>query len=159
MTISTRVGAYLDARGINYRTISHDHANSSLQTSITAQIPPDQIAKAVILEDHQGHHLMAVLPADRKLNLHKLESELDVSIHLVSEKQVYQLFNDCDPGAVPALGQAYNMNLIYDEALQQLNQVYLEAGDHETLILLTAEQFGQLMADSQHSRFSERVLH
>ena len=55
---------------------------------------------------------------------------------------------------MPAIGQAYNINTIYDEALDQLDDVYLEAGDHETLIHLNKAQFGKLMTDTKHSRFS-----
>ncbi len=159
MSIATRVGAYLDAHNIDYDTIKHPPANSSMAASKAAKIAPNLIAKAVVLEDHEGRHLMAVLPADRKLILHKLEHDLELDMHLVNEKQVYQMFSDCAPGAVPALGQAYNMNAIYDDSLQGLSDVYLEGGDHKTLIHLTGVQFGRLMSHSKHARFSERVFH
>ncbi|MEH6650838.1 MAG: YbaK/EbsC family protein [Motiliproteus sp.] len=159
MSISTRVDAYLTAQNIDYETLKHANTNSSLGTSIAANITPDMIAKAVLLQDHEGRHLLAVLPADHKLNLQRLGDQLDLDLQLVSERQVYRTFADCAPGAVPAFGPAYNMNSIYDESLQGLKDIYLEAGDHKTLIHLTGEQFSQLMSKTQHSRFSERVLH
>ncbi len=159
MSIATRMGAYLDAQNIRYDIVNHTHSNSSLGTAIAAHISPRSIAKAVVLEDHEGHHLMAVLPANHKINLEKLRGQLEIDLRLVNEKQVYKMFSDCDPGAIPALGQAYNMNSIYDEVLDGLGDVYLEAGDHETLVHLTNEQFGKLMKDTKHSRFSGEVLH
>ena len=157
MNISARVATYLGEKDIRYDTVKHTHTSTSIGTAITAHIPPKSIAKAVVLEDHEGHHLMAILPANRKVDLHKLNEKLDADLHLVDEEQVYRKFEDCDPGAVPAIGQAYNMNSIYDEALDQLDDIYLEAGDHETLIHLTKAQFGKLMTDTKHARFSSET--
>lgn len=154
MSISTRVANFLDEQDIEYDTLNHPHASTTTNAAIAAHILPNSVAKAVVLEDHDNHHLMAILPADHKLSLHKLNRKMDTELHLVDENRVYQIFNDCDPGAVPAVGQAYNMNAVYDEVLDQLDDVYLEAGDHETFIHLNKAQFGKLMENTQRSRFS-----
>ncbi len=159
MSISTRVSAYLDAQNIDYDTLSHAHSDSSVGSAISAKISPNTIAKAVVLEDHEGHNLMAVLPANHKVSLHKLGDQLDLKLHLVDETQLCKMFHDCALGAVPAIGQAYNMNLVYDETLDQLGDIYLEAGDHETLIHLTNEQFSKLMINARHSRFGREMFH
>ncbi len=159
MSISTRVGAYLDAQSIRYDIVNHAHSDSSLGAAISAKILPERIAKGVMLEDHEGHHWMAVLPANHKIHLHELQGQLSADLHLIDEAQVYQMFSDCDPGAVPAVAQAYNINAIYDEALANLDDIYLEGGDHETLIHLTGDQFGKLMKDTRHSRFSGAAFH
>jgi Ala-tRNA(Pro) deacylase len=153
MSIATRIVNYLDEQDIKYDTINHTHTNTSAGTARMADIPLETIAKAVVLEDHDSRHLMAILPADHKVSLHKLNQKLDLNLHLADEQQVYKMFSDCDHGAVPAIGQAYNMNSIYDEALDQLDDVYFEAGDHETLIHLTKMQFGRLMNNTKHSQF------
>ena len=154
MSISTRVASYLDVEGIKYDTVNHAHTSTSVGSAITAHVLPKSIAKAIVLEDHESRHLMAILPANHKISLHKLNDKLDAKLHLADEEQVYKMFSDCDPGAVPAIAQAYNMNSIYDETLDQLDDIYLEAGDHETLIHLDKAQFGKLMSNTKHSRFS-----
>lgn len=159
MSISTRVANFLDEQGIEYDTLNHPHASTTADAALAAHILPKSVAKAVVLEDHDNRHLMAILPADHKLSLHKLNNKMDTELHLVDETRVYQMFSDCDPGAVPAIGQAYNMNAIYDEALNQLDDVYLEAGDHETLIHLDRAQFGKLMGNTKHSRFSNETYY
>lgn len=159
MSISTRVANFLDEQGIEYDTLNHPHTSTTADAALAAHILPKSIAKAVVLEDHDNRHLMAILPADHKLSLHKLNNKMDTELHLVDENRVYQMFSDCDPGAVPAIGQAYNMNAIYDEALDQLDDVYLEAGDHETLIHLDRAQFGKLMGNTKHSRFSNETYY
>jgi len=160
MSISTRVSSYLDSRDIRYEVVKHGHSNSSISTALAAHVPPETIAKAVVLEDNEGHQTMALLPAHYKISLHTLREQLNVlDLKIVNEDQVYKMFNDCDPGAVPAIGQAYNMNTVYDESLSQLVDIYLEGGDHETLIHLTHKQFEKLMGDTKHSRFSGEVFH
>lgn len=154
MSISTRVGDYLTAEKIHFDTINHAHSNSSVGSAIATQIPSSRIAKAVVLEDHEGRHLMAVLPANRRIRLHRLQDQLASSLHLVQEETLSQMFTDCQQGAVPAFAKAYNMNAIYDDVLEQLGDIYFEAGDHETLIHLTQEQFGKLMSNTQHAQFS-----
>ncbi|EPJ54098.1 MAG: ybaK/prolyl-tRNA synthetase associated domain-containing protein [Osedax symbiont Rs2] len=159
MSITARVDDYLNTQDILFNTVQHTHSSSSVGSAIAARIPPMNIAKAVVLEDHEGRHLMAVLPADRKINIHKLEDSLDLTLHLVTEPKLYDMFKDCEQGAVPAVGQAYNMNAIYDEELGRLKDIYLEAGDHETLIHLNREQFDKLMINTMHTNFSNEELH
>lgn len=159
MSISTRVANFLNEQDIEYDTLNHPHANTTADAALAAHILPKSVAKAVVLEDHDNRHLMAILPADHKLSLHKLNTKMDTELHLVDENRVYQMFSDCDPGAVPAIGQAYNMNAIYDEALDQLDDIYLEAGDHETFIHLNKVQFGKLMNETKHSRFSNETYY
>ena len=159
MTIATRVGAYLDAHNIRYDTVAHAPSQCAMDSAHAAQIAPASIAKAVMLEDHQGHQLMAVLPANHKISLDSINRQMQAQLHLLEEERVYQLFDDCEPGAVPALGAAYNLNAIYDEALERQDDLYLESGDHRTLIHLSAEQFGALMKDTRHGLFSNKVYH
>ncbi|MBY6195846.1 aminoacyl-tRNA deacylase [Vibrio hangzhouensis] len=159
MTISTRLDHYLREHDISYQTITHNHSRSSLHSGVEAGIPLVALAKGVVLEDHEGHHMMAVLPANNKVSLSKLNDELNASFHLVKERQVYQLFEDCDHGAVPPVGSAYHMSTVFDELLTHLDHVYIEAGDHETLLKLDRAAFQELIADRKCFRFSSQVFH
>lgn len=160
MSISNRVSNYLENKDILFDTVSHDYANSAVGSAIAAQIPPENIAKAVILEDDERRRLMAILPANYKVQLHKLRDQMQVlDLHIVPEQEVYRMFHDCDPGAVPAVGQAYNMITVYDDRLREMSDVYFEAGDHTTLIHLTDDQFEKLMQNARHNRFSGKVFH
>ncbi|MDF2153359.1 YbaK/EbsC family protein [Vibrio sp. CAU 1672] len=159
MTIATRLDQYLTEHNIHFQTVNHSHSNSSLQSGVSAGIPLMNIAKGVILEDHQGHHMMAVLPANNKISLSRLNDEFNATFHLVKERMVYRMFTDCDHGAVPPVGSAYHMSTVCDESLANLDHVYLEAGDHETLVKLDHDAFIRLMEDCKFLRFSSDVLH
>ncbi len=159
MSISNRVVDYLEQQHIYFDTVNHPASTSSLGTAIASSILPSRIAKAIILQDHESRHLMAILPANRKISMTKLQNLTDTSLQLVKENELMEMFSDCQTGAIPALADAYHMNAIYDEALTQFDDVYLEAGDHKTLIHLSAEQFAMLMAKTKHARFSNEIVH
>lgn len=159
MTRTNRVTHYLDSQNIRYQLLSHPHSRSSIGSAISAEIPMHQLAKAVVLEDHEGRHLMAVLPSDYKVSLTKLNDELNRSFKLVKEAKVYQLFTDCESGAIPPVPNAYHMDAIFDDALFAESELFLELGDHETLIQIEKGDFKHLIAAHKHSRFSTKVIH
>nr|WP_086939527.1 YbaK/EbsC family protein [Thaumasiovibrio occultus] len=159
MTIATRLDHYLQTEHIPFQTVPHVQSHSSLQSGVAAGIPLACLAKGVVLEDHQGHHVMAVLPANNKISLSRLNDELNASLHLVKEAEVYQMFTDCTHGAVPPVGSPYHMTTVCDEALTKHDSVYIEAGDHQTLLKLSKPAFAQLMDQSKVVRFSSQVFH
>ena len=154
MTIAARFERYLTEHNIQFQTVQHMHSRSSLHSGIVAGIPLMSLAKAVVLEDHSGHHVMAVLPSNNKIDLVSVNDELSANFHLVKERQVYELFKDCDNGAIPPIGSPYNMTTLCDASLFNHDAVYLESGDHETLLKLDSEAFKQLMSNSKCFRFS-----
>lgn len=154
-----RVREYLDKHHIDYGLVTHPHSHSSIGSAISAEVPIHQIAKAVILEDHEGRQLMAILPADYKVSLSILNEELKRDFKLIKENRVYSMFSDCDHGAVPPVPEAYHMDAVYDERLYDEPMLYLECGDHESLLCVRQEDFLQMMTSYKHMKFSHKVLH
>ena len=103
--------------------------------------------------------MIAVLPTDNKISLQRLNKLYQSTFHLLPEHQVYPLFNDCEDGAVPPSGEAYNLNAIYDDSLLQESDVYLEAGDHQTLVHLNHDEFVKFVDQSQCVNFARQSLY
>ena len=57
-------------------------------------------------------------------------------MELVEEEELTEIFKDCAEGAIPALGEAYGLDVIWDEELMGVEDIYIEAGDHRHLIRL-----------------------
>ncbi len=47
--------------------------------------------------------------------------------------------------------------MLLDDALLELDDVYVEAGDHEELLHMSGEDFRKLMSQARHGRFGEHV--
>ena len=159
MSIPSRLSDYLDQRGARYEVRMHQHSRCSPETARTAHIPPHQLAKSVVVEDDDGNRVVAVLPGDRSLMLGPLSRLLGrPHLRLADERSIAALFDDCDVGAVPAFGMAWNLETVVDDELAGCDAVYVEAGDHERLLRLSQQQFGELMRDARHGHFSGQRL-
>ncbi len=159
MNTSTRLTRYLIEKNIPYQEVAHFHSNSSIGTAITANISLKQIAKVVLLKNHEDRKLMAILPAAHKISITAINESLHGQYRLMKEQEVYQLFSDCNQGAIPPAPEAYHLNMVCDEELDKLPEVYLEAGDHETLLCVNQDGFHTLMTSGKHMPFSHQVFH
>ncbi|ACJ30673.1 Conserved hypothetical protein [Shewanella piezotolerans WP3] len=159
MTMSNRLNQYLAANEVNYELVPHRHSKNSLSSAIAANVAAPLLAKAVILEDHEGRKIMAVLPANHKVSLRSLGDKLNRDLHLLKETQIYPMFKDCEHGAIPSLGGAFNLEAVYDDLLVEAKEIYFEAGDHSNLVHMSRKSFIQLIKDAKHLRFSYQSVH
>ena len=67
---------------------------------------------------------------------------------------IERLFEDCDRGAVPPLGECYGLDVIVDNSIDARQPIYLEGGDHATLIRMEGVQFARLTANAWRGHFS-----
>ncbi len=98
--------------------------------------------------------MMAVLPASHHVELGDLSSVLGRTVRLATEDEASELFPDCSTGAIPALGPAYGVDMVVDDSLAEQPEVYIEGGDHTSLVQVSAEQFFWLTQKAAHGRFS-----
>jgi Ala-tRNA(Pro) deacylase len=156
MAIARTLSSYLDERGIRYDLLEHKHTETALDTAREANVPVHQVAKAVVLCDDTGY-VVSVLPANHSLELGWVNQELGRNLELACEKEFSNLFGDCAPGAVPALGEAYGVQVIWDDELAYTSDIYIEAGDHEHLVWLDRRDFKKLMSSLPHSIISKDI--
>ena len=152
MTIATRVEQVLRDHGAHYKLVPHKPTGSTHESAEAARVRDDHIAKAVVVRDAQGP-AMAVIPGDTWLDVEALTRETGRPFELDEESDLAALFPDCAPGAVPPLGQAYQMETYLDDALGSLSSVYFESGDHAHLVRVNAETFADLMRGVRHGHF------
>ena len=101
-----------------------------------------------------GEYMLAVVPASHHLRLSELRTKLGDNAHMADETEINQLFHDCAHGAVPAVGKCYGLHIIVDDSIEAQPEIYMEAGDHETLLHMSHAQFSRLTANALHGRFS-----
>jgi Ala-tRNA(Pro) deacylase len=155
MAIAPTFQRYLDQKVI-YDVIPHEPTMSSMFTAQACHVPGNCLAKGVLLRDDTGY-MLAVLPATRYIRMHDLRLQFGGDVELANEGEIDELFQDCARGAVPPIGECYGLDTIVDDAIDEQGEVYLEAGDHATLVHLSHGQFAQLTADARHGRFSVHV--
>lgn len=154
MTIAPTLRRYLD-RYVTYDLVSHEPTMSSLRTAEACHIPGECLAKGVVLRGDDGY-MLAVLPATHHIRMTDLRMQLGEDVAIADEGEIDQLFADCAHGAVPPVGECYGLDTIVDDDIDEKTDVYLEGGDHATLIHLDRAQFAKLTEGAWHGHFSAR---
>lgn len=146
MSIAPRIEAHLSRVGVNYDLIQHPESHTSLASARLANVPASQMAKAVITHDGDNYRL-CVIPATHQLVPELLDQHMGKGSHyrLVNENELKSLFDDCEEGAIPALGQVYGLPVVWDKSLEALPSIYFESGDHHNLVHVNHGSFMQLM--------------
>jgi Ala-tRNA(Pro) deacylase len=154
MAIAITLQHYLERLGVDYEIIPHPYADTGLDTADRAHVPPDKLAKSVILED-EGGYLMAVCPASRRIKLGELYREINRRLEFADEAELADMLGDCALGAVPPVGELYGVDVVVDLDLFMQPDIYFEAGDHVDLVHVTVENFQKLMANAEHAAFTK----
>src|SRR5690242_10601111 len=100
MSIAASVQDYLTRAGVPYDTLMHERTRDSMHSAQAAHISGDRLAKCVVLEDDNGF-LMAIIPATHKVDLGALHRTLNRNLGLATDRELIELFKDCEPGALP----------------------------------------------------------
>ena len=136
---------YLDERSIEYTLIDHYPTYTAQETAQSAHIPGREIAKTVVVRI-DGTAAMVVQPATSQVHLgrlKKLTGAKDVS--LADEKDLNDLFPDCELGAMPPFGNLYGMHVYVGESLTHDEEIAFNAGSHTELIKMTYRDFESLV--------------
>ncbi|WP_044873299.1 YbaK/EbsC family protein [Pseudomonas sp. LFM046] len=148
MRMAATLKSSLERTHTPFDLVPHPHSATSLESARVANVPAERLAKTVILDDRQGHFLMAVVPASRHLDVGKVRKD-SKAWQLTSEATLAGLFKDCELGAVPALGESYGMNMVLDPQLTRQRDIYLEAGDHESLVHMRMDDYLKLVPHAE----------
>jgi Ala-tRNA(Pro) deacylase len=158
MTMANTLRSYLDARSVRYELIHHMHTGCSSETAAAAHVPGDQLAKGVMFGDELGY-VMAVVPSTYHVEMRNLREHLHRrNLGLAPEKELEPLFHDCEPGALPPLGEAYGLNMVVDDTLAAFPDIYFEAGDHTDVVRISGSDFRRLTGNADHASFSRRIM-
>ncbi|MGA2192730.1 MAG: YbaK/EbsC family protein, partial [Nitrospirota bacterium] len=73
--LSERLKKYLDDNGVKYDVLRHGEAYTAQEVAAAMHIRGKMLVKVVILKSDKGY-VMAALPADRRVDIASLRSEL-----------------------------------------------------------------------------------
>ncbi len=158
MAIATKLENYLRQREVEYKLVTHPRSEYSMETAEKAHVHGDALAKGVLVKDDDGY-VLVVLPSDYHVELESLHKLLGQEVEMVDEANLAEVFNDSELGAIPPVGMAYGVKTIWDptSSLGKQDEVFFEAGDHQSLVRVTGVQFHELMAPAERGKFSHHI--
>jgi Ala-tRNA(Pro) deacylase len=128
---------FLDGAGVDYELVEHEPVMSAAAEARVAHVPPDQVAKTVVLHDGRAY-VIAAIPASERLDLHKLRELLGATreLRLANEDEIARDFPSLEVGAVPPFGPMVPAAEVIDRALLEQQQILCSAGDHGHSVLV-----------------------
>jgi len=121
---------FLCRQHVPFQRLVHQPAPSSSRRANTVRTMGRQVAKTVLLQNSDGQFLMAVLPADKKIDWSRIEQTTGkAGWNLATEQQASTIFEDCETGAWPPFGSLYGVHTLVDDSFEPDSQILVE-GNH-----------------------------
>ena len=145
MTTLDRCIEFLDLGRVCYAHTRHSQAFTAVEVAFAEHISPHRLAKTVVYATVQGYGL-AVLPADTLINMETLGRCLnDPDIRLISEREMLELFPECEVGAMPPFGNLFNVPVVVDLSVAEQEFIAFNAGTHRDVLHMSYSDFARLV--------------
>ena len=136
----------LDSANARYRVVAHKHAGKSEDVAIVRGTVVGQGAKALVCEisggAEQPRWVLAVLPADRKLDRKRLATALGVTKAKLADLAIASELTGCVIGAIPPFSFNEELVLIVDpELTERFETIAFNAGRLNASILLNSQDY------------------
>jgi len=149
--------SFLIDNEVDFHLRTHAAAFAARDVAFKAGWPRRMFAKAVIVK-LDGKAAMAVLPAHSKVDCSLLGTSAGAATAtLASEAEFQALFPDCEPGAIPPLGNLYGLPVYVAGSLIRADTIAFNAGSHTEVVTMPFDDYRRLVAP-QISYFAIREL-
>ena len=138
MTIPTRLLDFLDQQQVQYAIVHHPVAYTAQELAAIEGVRGREHAKVIVVKMPAGVAL-AVLPADRRIDLARLGAE-----RLAAAEEFQPIFTDCERGTMPPFGHLYGVPTYVDQTLAENSRIIFEAGTHSDAIQMSYADYERL---------------
>ena len=142
---SKNLTSYLNEHKVKYTTISHTPAYTAQEIAASAHMPGMQVAKSVVVKI-DGKLCILVEPANYKVDLKALQVQLGAhSVELAHEYEFEDTFPGCETGAVPPIGELFDVDVYVDDVIKYQDEIAFSAGNHSELVKMRYSDFEKLV--------------
>ena len=141
----SKILEYLDQNGVEYTHHTHPNAYTAREVASAEHVPAREVAKTVVFFK-EGGYAMAVLGADCAVDMHELRMLLGhPRLRLATERELAELFPECELGAMPALGSLFRLPVYVDSRLAGKEMIEFNAGTHRDVVRLRYRDYDSLV--------------
>jgi Ala-tRNA(Pro) deacylase len=136
---------FLDQNNVKYVSIKHSRSFTAQEIAASAHIHGKRIAKTVVLKV-DGKLVFAVLPASYKVDFDLLKESLGyTNIRLANEQEFKDKCPGCEVGAMPPMGNLFNLETYVAASLVEDEEIAFNAGNHTELIRMLYTDFEKIV--------------
>lgn len=156
MSVLSKLRTYLDENRIKYSVITHSQAYTAQELAQVMHIPGRELAKTVVVMVNDKPAL-AVLPASHQIDFTRMKECLGANeIDKVPESEIASYFPDCELGAMPPLGNLFNLPVFVSRDLRDDEDIVFNAGTHIDAIRMKYSDF-EMLTNPVVCEFSSHV--
>lgn len=139
-----RLDEFLTNQRVYFKRLHHPPVYTANRVAESLHVPGREMAKSVLIRTGHGY-VLAVLPADRRIDLERLRADLgEEQLGLATEWEMERVFSDCERGAMPPFGSLYQVPTVVDESLSEDDEIVFEGRDHEEAIQMKYRDYAAL---------------
>lgn len=131
----------LDEAHIPFEVLPHSRSESALGEAVALAMPPDCVAKTVVVKTPTGN-VRAVVSASDRVDFRELATHLGLArgdLRLATEGELVADYPSFEIGAVPPLGGERPEPVVVEQRLTESEWVVFDAGTHaESVKVATA---------------------
>lgn len=140
MKIPSTVRTFLANSGVQLKGRQAEPAESFELTVAQAEISLSRVVKTVMVKSGPAY-LMAVIRADQELNMDALNTLFKREFSLCSDRDLLELFPNCDQQSIPPLAEPYGLRSIVDKSISEMPNIYFASGKDGLLLSANGEEF------------------
>ena len=144
MDLFSKIKQFLDENNISYQTYNHPETLTSKQAAEYRKVPLKIGAKAILLKEKKGF-VVAVLPADRKLDSKKVKTLLQSKKLRFSTEEELEELTGCTKGCLPPFGRFFDLPIIVDKKLFDEEEMAFNAGSLTDSIKMKTADYDKLI--------------
>jgi len=144
--ISRKLKEYLDKAAVPYKRHAHPTAYTSQEVAAAIHVPGRELLKSVIVKVDESNLAVAVLSANDTADLNVLREEIGCgTLRLATESEFSDAFPTCKVGAMPPLGNIFDLPTYCETSLAVNREIEFNAGTHEETIRMAFDDFKRLV--------------
>lgn len=140
MWIVRSIQQHLDGLNISHKLVELPPFFNLREAQKLGKLPDDGVLQSILLHDKFGL-IMAIIPANHRLNLSHLKHILKRELSLVNHDQHTRIFKGITPEFTPPIGDSFGIKTIIAEEISHLKEVYFACGDNSHLLVSPLQDF------------------
>jgi Ala-tRNA(Pro) deacylase len=149
---------FLRSRGVWFETLLHRPASSSTKRARSVHVPGREVGKAVLVKAGPSF-VLALLPSTSWIDLARLSEVIGSpvsEVRLATPDELFEIFNDCEPGVVPPFGRLYGLTTLVDSDLTESAEIVLGANTRHEGLRMRFRDF-QAVEDPVRASFTRPI--
>lgn len=132
--LSGNLQQYLEKSKVWYEVRHHPPTMTAEELAQRENVNGHQVAKVVVMKEDDQYYML-VLPASYFVDIREARRQTGHSnLHFAAESELKQVFPDCELGAMPPMGNLYNMPIYAERDLMEDEEIEFNAGSHEDAV-------------------------